>query len=87
MEMNEGDIVVLENLNFYPGELQNEADFARQLASLCDVYIDDAFEAAHRALASNVGITRWAPISAADWLRILFEKQNAARMSGCPKTS
>ena len=65
MEMKEGDIVVLENLNFYPGELRNDADFARQLASLCDVYIDDAFEVAHRALASNVGITRWVPISAA----------------------
>jgi phosphoglycerate kinase len=59
------EIILLENLSLYPQDAANEVTFARQLGSLCDLFIDDAFEVAHRALASNVGITRWTPVSVA----------------------
>jgi phosphoglycerate kinase len=52
-------VVMLENLRFYPGEENDSDDFARGLAHLADVYIDDAFANAHRAHASNVGVTRF----------------------------
>ncbi|OGL42527.1 MAG: phosphoglycerate kinase [Candidatus Schekmanbacteria bacterium RBG_13_48_7] len=54
--MKPGDIVILENLRFHAGERDNDPVFADQLASLTDVYIDDAFGTAHRAHASIVGI-------------------------------
>jgi len=53
-----GEILLLENLRFHPEEEANEDDFARRLASLADVYVDDAFAAAHRAHASIAAITR-----------------------------
>jgi phosphoglycerate kinase len=51
-----GDVVLLENLRFHPGEEANDPNFARALASLCDLYVNDAFGAAHRAHASTAGI-------------------------------
>lgn len=66
--MPPGSIALLENLRFHPGEEANSDDFARELASLGDVYIDDAFGNAHRTHASNVGITRFAPVSGAGFL-------------------
>lgn len=54
--MKAGDVILLENLRFYPGEDKNDVEFARQLAELCDVYIDDAFAVSHRAAASNTAI-------------------------------
>ena len=59
MEMQDGEIVVLENLHFYPGETANDESFARALAELCDIYCDDAFPIAYRGSASTVGITRY----------------------------
>ena len=59
MEMQDGEIVVLENLCFYPGETANDESFARALAELCDIYCDDAFPIAYRGSASTVGITRY----------------------------
>ena len=59
MEMQDGEIVVLENLRFYPGETANDESFARALAELCDIYCDDAFPIAYRGSASTVGITRY----------------------------
>ena len=52
-----GQILLLENLRLHPEEEKNDAGFAKQLASLCDVYVDDAFGTAHRAHASTEGIT------------------------------
>ncbi len=67
-KMNGGDIMLLENLRFHPGEEQNDDEFAQELASLADVYINDAFAVAHRSHASIVAITKFAPISGAGFL-------------------
>jgi phosphoglycerate kinase len=66
--MNDGDVLLLENLRFHPEEEKNDDEFARELASLCDVYVNDAFGAAHRAHASTVGITKFVKQSAAGLL-------------------
>jgi len=63
-----GDIVLLENLRFNPGEEANDPEFARRLAALAEVYVDDAFAAAHRAHASTEGITRFLHPAAAGLL-------------------
>jgi phosphoglycerate kinase len=57
--LKEGSMLMLENLRFDPGEEVNDESFARSLASLADAYVDDAFANAHRAHASNVGVTRF----------------------------
>ncbi len=67
-KMKEGDIILLENLRFQPGEDKNDPEFARQLAALCDIYIDDAFAVSHRAAASNSAITEFVPVCAAGFL-------------------
>ncbi|MDN3505487.1 MAG: phosphoglycerate kinase [Rhabdochlamydiaceae bacterium] len=61
--MSNGDIVVLENLRFHPGEVHPEQDpsFAAKLAELADIYVDDAFGCAHRAHSSIVQITKYFP--------------------------
>src|SRR5262245_30506649 len=56
-----GDIAVLENLRFHKGEEKNEADFAGKLARSGDIYVNDAFSAAHRAHASTEGLTHKLP--------------------------
>ena len=56
-EMNNGDVLLLENLRLHAGEEKNDPEFAKQLASLCDVYVNDAFGTANRAHASTEGIT------------------------------
>jgi phosphoglycerate kinase len=67
-----GHVVLLENLRFHPQEEKNDDGFARQLASLCDLYVNDAFGAAHRAHASTVGITKYVSRAAAG---LLMEKE------------
>ena len=66
--LNPGDIVLLENLRFNPGEEANDPEFARRLAALAEVYVDDAFAAAHRAHASTEGIARFLRPAAAGLL-------------------
>ncbi len=63
-EMNYGDVLVLENLRFHSGEEKNDPAFARELASLCDVFIQDAFGNCHRKHASMVGIDSFIPSAA-----------------------
>lgn len=60
-KMGAGDVVLLENLRFHVEETDNESEFAKQLALLADVYVNDAFGTAHRAHASTVGVTRYLP--------------------------
>jgi phosphoglycerate kinase len=66
--LRDGEILVLENLRFYPGEEANDPAFARELASLGDIYVNDAFGAAHRAHASTVGVGEHFDVRAAGFL-------------------
>ncbi|HEY3581261.1 MAG TPA: phosphoglycerate kinase [Pyrinomonadaceae bacterium] len=66
--LNDGDVLLLENLRFHPEEEKNDDGFARQLASLCEIYVNDAFGTAHRAHASTVGITHHVPDAVAGLL-------------------
>lgn len=59
--MVDGEIVVLENVRFHPGESANDPEFAKALASLADIYVNDAFGAVHRAHASTVGVAAHLP--------------------------
>ena len=60
-----GEIVMLENIRFMPGETKNSDALARRLAGLCDVYVNDAFATAHRAQASTHGVAKYAPVACA----------------------
>ncbi len=60
-KLKEGDILVLENLRFHPEEEENDVGFAQKLASLADIYVDDAFSTAHRDHASIVGVAKYLP--------------------------
>jgi phosphoglycerate kinase len=66
--LGSGDVLLLENLRFHPEEEKNDDGFAGELASLCDVYVNDAFGAAHRAHASTAGITQHVETAAAGLL-------------------
>ncbi len=72
--MKPGDVVLLENVRFDPREEKNDPEFARDLASLADAYVDDAFGAAHRAHASTVGVASYLPSAAG----LLMEREIAA---------
>jgi phosphoglycerate kinase len=63
-----GEVLLLENLRFHPGEKANDPQFAQQLAALADVYVNDAFGTAHRAHASVVGVPALVPEAAAGFL-------------------
>ncbi len=67
-KMKPGDIVMLENLRFHPGEEKNDDAFARALADQCDIYVNDAFAVSHRAHASVEAITRFVPVVVAGFL-------------------
>ncbi|ADH98632.1 phosphoglycerate kinase [Salisediminibacterium selenitireducens] len=69
--LEEGDVVLLENVRFEAGEEKNDAELAKQMAALADVYVNDAFGAAHRAHASTEGIAKHIPAVAG----LLMEKE------------
>ena len=66
--MKDGDILILENLRFHPEEEKNDSKFAKELASLGEVYVNDAFGTAHRAHASTEGVTKFIKVCAAGFL-------------------
>ncbi|WP_209658827.1 phosphoglycerate kinase [Acetoanaerobium pronyense] len=70
-EMSEGDIVLLENVRFVKGETKNDLDFAKELASLADVFVNDAFGTAHRAHSSTAGVAEYLPSA----MGFLIEKE------------
>ena len=71
-KLQDGDVLLLENLRFHKEEEKNDEAFAKQLASLCDFYVNDAFGAAHRAHASTAGITKYVGKACAG---LLMEKE------------
>lgn len=66
--LKNGDCLLMENLRFYPEEEKNSDQFSKELASLADMYVNDAFGTAHRAHASNVGVTKYFKESACGFL-------------------
>ena len=60
-KLRDGEVLVLENTRFYPEEKANDPEFSKKLAELADVFVSDAFGAAHRAHASTVGVTAYLP--------------------------
>lgn len=67
-EMQNGDVVLLQNTRFRPEETKNEPAFSQDLASICDVYVDDAFGSSHRAHCSTVGVTEFVKTTAVGYL-------------------
>jgi len=67
-EMRDGDVILLENTRFRKEESKNEDAFSKDLASLADIYVDDAFGSSHRAHCSTVGVTKFVPESAVGYL-------------------
>ena len=76
--LRDGQIALLENLRFHKGEEKNDPEFAKELASLGDIYVDDAFSAAHRAHASIEGITKFLPSYAGRLMQAELEALTAA---------
>lgn len=69
MSMKPGEILVLENVRFYPAEEENDPAFARELARLADIYVNDAFGTAHRAHASTEGVAKYLPSCAGELMQ------------------
>ncbi len=67
-ELKEGEVLLLENVRFHPEEEKNDENFARELASLADVYVNDAFGSAHRAHASTEGVAKFVSETAIGYL-------------------
>ena len=84
--MANGDVLLLENVRFFAEEEKNDADFARQLSSLAEIYVNDAFGAAHRAHASTEGVTKFLSPSVAGYLmeKELQYLQGAIDEPKCP---
>lgn len=66
--MNDGDVILLENTRFRPEETKNGDEFSKDLASICDVFVNDAFGTAHRAHCSNVGVTKFVDTAVVGYL-------------------
>lgn len=83
-----GDILMLENVRFHPGEEENDPEFSRQLAALADIYVNDAFGTAHRAHSSTSGVAEFLPAYAGfllenevNMLRKVLEHPESPRMA------
>jgi len=70
LEFGDANIVMLENIRFNVGEKSNDDELARKMAELCNIYINDAFGAAHRAQASTHGVAKYAPVACAGPLMV-----------------
>jgi len=70
-ELKEGEILILENLRFHKEETKNDEDFAKELSSVADIFVSDAFGTVHRAHASTVGVTKFLP----SYAGFLLEKE------------
>jgi len=81
-DLRGGQVLLLENLRFHPGEEKNEDEFARQLASLAEAYVNDAFGAAHRAHASTVGMVKHVPHRGAGFLMLSELKTLSGLLKG-----
>jgi phosphoglycerate kinase len=73
-----GEVLLLENVRYHPGEEKNDPAFAKELADLGDLYVDDAFSAAHRAHASTEGVARLLPAYAGESMRTELEALDKA---------
>jgi phosphoglycerate kinase len=82
-DLKEGQVLLLENLRFHPQEEKNDEGFARELASLCDVWVNDAFGTAHRAHASTAGMASFVKEKAAGFL-IQKEVEYLGKALGSP---
>ncbi len=67
-QMKDGDVILLENTRFRKEETKNEDNFSKELASLADIFVNDAFGTSHRAHCSTVGVTKYVPVSAVGYL-------------------
>ena len=84
-ELREGQVLLLENLRFHPEEEANDDGFSRELASLCEAYLDDAFGTVHRAHASTVGMVKYVPLRGAGFLVLAELKHLQPLLKGAPK--
>src|SRR5882672_6305369 len=84
-ELREGQVLLLENLRFHPEEEANDDGFARELASLCEAYVDDAFGTVHRAHASTVGMVKHVPQRGAGFLVMAELKHLQPLLKGAPR--
>ncbi|MFA5933890.1 MAG: phosphoglycerate kinase [Candidatus Paceibacterota bacterium] len=82
--MNTGEVLLLENLRSNAGEMKNSVSFAKELASLADIYVDDAFSAAHRAHASIIGVPKYLPSYAG--LQMTLEVKHLSKVLKNPKS-
>jgi 3-phosphoglycerate kinase len=72
--LKEGEIVLLENVRFYPGDESNDEEFAKSLAAGFDIFVNDAFSVCHRDQASVTGVTKFLPSCAGFWLQKEIEE-------------
>ncbi len=83
-ELREGEVVLLENLRFHPGETKNDPEFSKALARLCEAYVNDAFSVSHRAHASVVGVAKLVEEKAAG-LQLLKEVEHLSKVLESPE--
>lgn len=81
--MNPGDVILLENLRFHIGEEKNKSEFAGQIASLGDIFVNDAFSCSHRSHASTEGITKFLPSFAG--FALAYELENIEKLLSKPE--